>query len=122
MRTKKTALLTGLFISAVMLTACSTSPQTISVSGQSGYDSGISTSGEGTVKVVPDMAVVKLTGSGDRFVYVVGADNKVTFKKVELGRRLDTEYEIVSGLSSGDNVVVEGQNRVTNGMEVVVVE
>lgn len=72
--------------------------------------------------VVPDMAVVKLTGSGDRFVYVVGADNKVTFKKVELGRRFDTEYEIVSGLNSGDNVVVEGQNRVTNGMEVVVVE
>ena len=80
------------------------------------------TYGTATHVVVPDMAVVKLTGSGDRFVYVVGADNKVTFKKVELGRRLDTEYEIVSGLSSGDNVVVEGQNRVTNGMEVVVVE
>ena len=80
------------------------------------------TYGTATHVVVPDMAVVKLTGSGDRFVYVVGADNKVTFKKVELGRRFDTEYEIVSGLNSGDNVVVEGQNRVTNGMEVVVVE
>lgn len=71
--------------------------------------------------VVPDMAVVKLTGSGDRFVYVV-ENNNVVFKKVELGRRLDTEYEIVSGLNSGDNVVIEGQVRLTNGAEVEVIK
>ncbi len=71
--------------------------------------------------VVPDMAVVKLTGSGDRFVYVV-EDGKVVFKKVELGRRFDTEYEIVSGLTSGDNVVVEGQSRLTNGMAVETIQ
>lgn len=71
--------------------------------------------------VVPDMAVVKLTGSGDRFVYVV-ENNNVVFKKVELGRRLDTEYEIVSGLNSGDNVVIEGQVRLTNGAAVEVIK
>ena len=71
--------------------------------------------------VVPDMAVVKLSGSGDRFVYVV-EDGKVVFKKVELGRRFDTEYEIVSGLSSGDKVVVEGHSRLVNGAAVDVIE
>ncbi len=71
--------------------------------------------------VVPDMAVVKLTGSGDRFVYVV-EDGKVVFKKVELGRRFNTEYEIISGLTSGDNVVVEGQSRLTNGLAVEVMQ
>ncbi len=71
--------------------------------------------------VVPDMAIVKLTGSGDRFVYVV-EDGKVVFKKVELGRRFDTEYEIISGLTSGDNVVVEGQSRLKNGLPVEIMQ
>lgn len=71
--------------------------------------------------VVPDMAVVKMTGSGDRYVYVV-ENNTVIFKKVELGRRFDTEYEIISGLNSGDNVVIEGQSRLTNGEEVAIAE
>jgi RND family efflux transporter, MFP subunit len=71
--------------------------------------------------VVPDMAIVKQTGSGDRYVYVI-ENGKVVFKKVELGRRLDTEYEIVSGLTTGDEVVVEGQSRLNNGDEVEVIE
>lgn len=71
--------------------------------------------------VVPDMAIVKQTGSGDRYVYTV-VDGKIVFKKVELGRRMDTEYEILSGLASGDLVITGGQNRLTNGMEVEVVE
>ena len=71
--------------------------------------------------VVPDMAVVKLSGSGDRFVYVVEGD-KVVYKKVELGRRFESEYEILSGLQSGDAVVVEGHNRLTNGATVEVIK
>ena len=71
--------------------------------------------------VVPDMAVVKLSGSGDRFVYVV-ENGKVVYKKVELGRRFESEYEIISGLQSGDEVVVEGHNRLTNGAAVEVIK
>ena len=71
--------------------------------------------------VVPDMAVVKLSGSGDRFVYVV-ENGKVDYKKVELGRRFEAEYEIVGGLESGDEVVVEGHNRLTNGAAVEVIK
>lgn len=71
--------------------------------------------------VVPDVAVVKQTGSGDRYVYTV-VDGKIEFRKVELGRRMDTEYEILSGINSGDMVVTGGQNRLNNGMEVEVVQ
>ena len=58
--------------------------------------------------VVSDRAVVKQTGSGNRYVYVLRGD-KVTFNKVELGTRTDSGYEIISGVADGDTVVVAGQ-------------
>lgn len=75
MRKIKAVLLTGLFVSSAALTACSSSPQTISVSPQTGYDSGISTSGEGSVKAVPDMAEITFS------VYSEGADAKAVKDK-----------------------------------------
>ena len=38
----------------------------------------------------PDQAIVKRAGSGDRYVYVY-KDGKVSYNKVELGRRMGTE-------------------------------
>ena len=67
--------------------------------------------------VVPDLAVVKQSGSGDKYVYTV-KDGKVVFNKVKLGRIVGTEYEIKSGLSEGDMVIIEGQYVVTNGQDV----
>jgi len=67
--------------------------------------------------VVPDLAVVKQAGSGDRFVYVY-KNGTVTYAKVELGRRMDNQYEIISGLADGDQVVTAGQSRLSNGAEV----
>ncbi len=71
--------------------------------------------------VLPDLAVVKQTGSGDRYVYVYN-DGKVDFVKVELGRRTDTRYEVLSGVPDGARVVVAGQSRLYDGAEVTVVE
>ena len=70
--------------------------------------------------VVPDIAVVKQQGSGEHFIYVLNADNTVTYTKVELGRRLGDRYEIVSGLNEGDKIVTEGQVRLKNGVAVTV--
>jgi RND family efflux transporter MFP subunit len=70
--------------------------------------------------VVPDVAVVKQQGSGEHFIYVLNADNTVTYTKVELGRRLGSRYEIVSGIKEGDKVVTEGQVRLKNGVNVTV--
>lgn len=67
--------------------------------------------------VAPDLAVIKQSGSGERFIYVY-KDGKVSYNKVELGKRIGDRYEVVSGVSDGDRVVVAGQSRLNNGMEV----
>lgn len=69
--------------------------------------------------VVPDRAIVKQAGSGDRYVYVYN-DGKVSYNKVELGQRLGAEYELKSGVADGSQVVVAGQSRLLNNMEVTV--
>ena len=71
--------------------------------------------------VIPDRAVVKQTGSGDKYVYIVRG-GKAQFVKVELGRRMDALYEVISGVEEGDTVVVTGQTRLNDGMEVEIVE
>ena len=71
--------------------------------------------------VVPDQAVVKQMGAGDHYVYVYD-DGKVSHNKVQLGRRLGDEYEVVSGVPAGAQVVVAGQNRLADGVEVEVVK
>lgn len=67
--------------------------------------------------VVPDQAVQKLTGSGDRYVYVA-SNGKSIIKKVTLGRRMGTRYEIISGLEDGDIVITTSQNRLSDGKEI----
>lgn len=69
--------------------------------------------------VVPDQAIVKQAGSGDRYVYVY-QDGKVSYNKVELGRRMGTEYELISGVEDKAQVVIAGQARLLNDMEVQV--
>ncbi|MBO4721555.1 MAG: efflux RND transporter periplasmic adaptor subunit, partial [Muribaculaceae bacterium] len=68
--------------------------------------------------VVPDKAIVKMQGSGKRFVYVYKEDGTVAYTEVELGMRLKDRYEILSGLNDGDRVVVAGQSKLTNGAKV----
>lgn len=68
--------------------------------------------------VVPDDCVVKQQGSGVRSVFVLQADNTVKEIVVTLGRHFGTEYEILSGISEGDNVVVKGQASLKNGSKV----
>ena len=68
--------------------------------------------------VVPDRAVVKMMGSGDRYIYVYKADGTVSYQKVELGRRMNDKYEVLSGVADGDEVVVTGQVALKNGIAV----
>ena len=67
--------------------------------------------------VIPDVAVVKQPGSGERFVYLYD-NGKVNYVKVELGQRLDDAYELLGGVADGATVVVAGQTRLTDGAEV----
>ena len=72
--------------------------------------------------VIPDIAVVKQQGSGERFVYVLNEDGTVTYQKVVLGRRIDAEYEVLEGLSDGAKIVTGGQIRLKDGIKVTVHE
>ena len=72
--------------------------------------------------VIPDIAVVKQQGSGERFVYVLNEDDTVTYQKVVLGRRMGTEYEVLEGLADGARIVTGGQIRLKDGVKVVVNE
>ncbi len=72
--------------------------------------------------VIPDVAVVKQQGSGERFVYVLNEDNTVTYTKVTLGRRMSAEYEVLEGIADGAKVVIGGQIRLKDGIKVIVNE
>ena len=69
--------------------------------------------------VVPDLAIEKRAGSGDRFVYVYN-NGRVSYNKVELGQRLGDRYELISGVSNGAQVVIAGQAKLADGKEVEV--
>lgn len=65
--------------------------------------------------VVPDRAIVKQLGAGTRFIYVYTQQGTIEFRKVELGRRLNDRYEVLSGLNDGEEIVITGQAGVKNG-------
>lgn len=72
--------------------------------------------------VVPDKAVVKQQGSGDHYVFVLNQDGTVSYNKVELGQRIGTTYELISGVPDNATVIVEGQNGLVDGKKVQVIK
>ena len=71
--------------------------------------------------VVPDRAVVKQSGSGNKYVYVY-KDGKVSYNRVELGQRLGTRYELLSGVENNSDVVITGQTRLADGARVEIMK
>jgi len=72
--------------------------------------------------VIPDVAVVKQQGSGERFVYILNEDGTVSYTKIVLGRRMGAEYEVLEGIEDGAKVVTGGQIRLKDGVKVSVNE
>ncbi len=66
--------------------------------------------------VIPQRAVADMQGAS--LVAVVDAENKVTQKRVKLGPQTGSDYVISEGLAAGDRVVVEGLQKIRNGMVV----
>lgn len=66
--------------------------------------------------LVPQRAVQELQSLYS--VVVVGADNKAAFRSVKVGQRVDALWVIEDGLKPGERVVVEGLQRVQDGMTV----
>ena len=63
--------------------------------------------------VVPNVAVQN--GQQGTFVYVVDDDSKVHLKTVQVGITTAQSADILSGLSDGDRVVVDGTDRLIEG-------
>ena len=77
--------------------------------------------GHSTNIVVPDASVVRLQGSGQRNVFVV-EDGVAVQREVTLGRHFDGQYEILSGLTEGELVVVKGGSTLRNGSQVEILD
>ena len=71
--------------------------------------------------VVPDIAIVKQQGSGQKSVFVLNGDNTVSSRIVTLGRHIGSDYEVLEGLSEGEKVVAKGHTALRNGSEVNVI-
>lgn len=66
--------------------------------------------------LIPQAAVNEQQGS--YLVAVVGKDNRVAMRPVQVGERTGTMWVIHEGLKPGDRVVVEGQQNLRPGMTV----
>jgi membrane fusion protein (multidrug efflux system) len=66
--------------------------------------------------VIPQRALVE-TQAG-KHVYVVGDDNKVEHRNVETGQAYDQEWVVTKGLKKGENIIVEGLQKVRPGIVV----
>jgi membrane fusion protein (multidrug efflux system) len=66
--------------------------------------------------LVPQRAVNELQTSYE--VAVVGGDDKVEIRSVNVGERVGSLWLIEDGLKPGDRVIVEGMQKVRNGQTV----
>jgi membrane fusion protein (multidrug efflux system) len=65
---------------------------------------------------IPRKAV--MTSAQGRFVWVVGAGEKIEMRPVQMGRSLGNDVVITQGLAAGERVVVEGVLKVQPGIQV----
>ncbi|HPT13734.1 MAG TPA: efflux RND transporter periplasmic adaptor subunit [Bacteroidales bacterium] len=71
--------------------------------------------GKGKAILVPNIAIIKQTGTNDMYVFV-NKNNTAVKTPVITGRMFDDKMEILSGLSTGDEIVVVGQNKLEDKM------
>jgi len=69
--------------------------------------------GKGNAMLVPNIALVKQTGTNDMYMFV-NKNNVAQKTLVKTGRMFDDKIEILEGLSIGDEIVVVGQNKLEN--------
>jgi len=73
----------------------------------------------GRVKAEPAVLISERavgTDQSKRFVMVVGADDKVSWREVRLGAEAQGLRIVTQGLAPGERIVVEGLQRVRPGM------
>jgi len=87
-------------------------PERLVRPGQYGRVRGVTETKKGAL-LVPQRAVIELQNLYS--LAVVGAGNKVEFRNVKVGPRVDSLWLIEEGLKPGEKVVVEGLQKVRDG-------
>lgn len=75
----------------------------------------------GTARAEPALLVTERAvgvDQGKKYVLVVGADDTVSYREVELGRSVERLRVVLSGLTAGERIVVNGLQRVRPGARV----
>jgi membrane fusion protein, multidrug efflux system len=90
-------------------------PKRILRPGQSGRLRVITDAAEGAL-LIPQKSVSEIQGTYN--VAVVGDDNKVSLRSIKVGSRTDGYWVVTEGLKPNERVVVEGLQRVRDGIEV----
>jgi membrane fusion protein (multidrug efflux system) len=67
--------------------------------------------------LVPQQTVFRDT-KGNPFVYVVDKENKVEIRPIEIDRAIDDRWLVLRGLKEGEQVIIEGIQRIMPGIPV----
>jgi len=71
---------------------------------------------------VPDLPIVPQTAvlqdREGRFVYLLGANNTVSQRRIDTGARVGAGWAVTAGLNGGEQVVVQGVQRLADGIMV----
>lgn len=71
--------------------------------------------------LVPSVAVLKQTGTNNRYLFV-NNQNKAEMRLVKIGSLFDDYLEIREGLNEGEELVVVGQNKLSNNSALEIVK
>ena len=66
---------------------------------------------------VPQQAVVRIGGQPQ--VWILDSSNHAHLKPIKLGELANRSYRVQSGLSAGQKIVIEGMERLADGMKVI---
>lgn len=77
--------------------------------------------GKGNAILVPNIALVKQTGTNDMYLFV-NKGNKAVKTLVKTGRMFDDKIEITEGIIAGDEIIVIGQNKLENNTPIGIVK
>lgn len=67
--------------------------------------------------LVPQQGVVRNT-KGEPTAWVVGKDNKAELRNIEVNRAIGNKWLVTSGIKDGDRIIVEGTQKIHQGMMV----
>lgn len=67
--------------------------------------------------MIPDVAILKQSGSNEHYVYVIQGDSVVR-RSVNMGRQVEDRIDILSGVEAGEQVAVTALTKLSDGAKI----